>query len=72
MEDIMVRNPVETHHLKADEFYTLEDIFAELDRLQDDNNALKATVSDLQDVIKEIYPKKSYYDEIGMTREMFR
>ncbi len=72
MEDVMVRNVVKTENLKVDEFYTLKDVFAELDRLQDENEALKAEVSDLQDDIRDNHKRISTYDEIGMTREMFR
>lgn len=72
MEDVMVRNPIKTDNLKVDEFYTLEDIFAELDRLQDKNEALKAEVSDLQDDIRDNYKRISTYEEIGMTEADFR
>ena len=72
MDDVKVRNPIKTANLKVDEFYTLENIFAELDRLQDENDALKTEVSNLQDDIRDNYKRIATYEEIGMTEADFR
>ncbi len=72
MDDVKVRNPIKTANLKVDEFYFLEEIFDELDRLQDENEALRIEIDDLKDDIRDNYKKVSHYEAIGMTESDFR
>ena len=65
-DDVRIRNTVKTENLAVDEFYSLDALFNELERLQDENESLKRALSDLQDDIEENYRKKSPYELCGM------
>ena len=61
-DDIRIRNTVKTKNLEADKFYSLDEIFGEMDRLQDENDSLKHELSDLYDDIKDNYRRRHPYE----------
>lgn len=68
---IFIQLPGDYGRLKAECRYTIEDMLDEIERLSDENDSLKAQMSNLEDEIKENYRPISEYDRIGMTRRDF-
>lgn len=71
MDDIRIRNTVRTKNLEPDKFYSLDEFFAELDRLQDENDDLKREIADMHEDIEQNYRKKSPYELCGMSQRDF-
>ena len=63
MDDrVLIICPGNYGNLKAEVTYPLEELFSELDRLNDENDSLKAQISDMEDDIAENYVRRKHYD----------
>ena len=70
-QDVCVRNSVRTDRLEVDVFYTLDELFAELDRLQCENSSLREQVEGLYEEMDDFCRKKSPYELRGLTFREF-